>query len=129
MEEFLSRIRLDRHNVAFRAPPSSSTVRLSRLDDSCSCLLLLSRFSNDLFSLFSDVKDVKYVVNFDCPNQIEDYIHRYVPSSPIGRTALTRLGRRIGRTGRAGKTGTAITFLTPNDSSTSLPHFPSWQQC
>lgn len=41
-----------------------------------------------------DIRDVKYVINYDFPNNIEDYIHR------------------IGRTGRAGETGTAYTFLT-----------------
>ena len=41
-----------------------------------------------------DIKDVKLVVNFDMPNNIEDYIHR------------------IGRTGRAGATGIAYSFFT-----------------
>ncbi|KND03605.1 ATP-dependent RNA helicase dbp2 [Spizellomyces punctatus DAOM BR117] len=41
-----------------------------------------------------DVKDIKFVINFDFPNNIEDYIHR------------------IGRTGRAKTTGTAYTFFT-----------------
>ena len=41
-----------------------------------------------------DVKQLKMVVNFDCPNHLEDYVHR------------------AGRTGRAGNTGTAVTFIT-----------------
>jgi ATP-dependent RNA helicase DDX5/DBP2 len=41
-----------------------------------------------------DVKDVRVVVNFDMPNNIEDYVHR------------------IGRTGRAGAKGTSISFFT-----------------
>ncbi|PNT70116.1 DEAD-box ATP-dependent RNA helicase 20 isoform X1 [Brachypodium distachyon] len=41
-----------------------------------------------------DVKDVKYVINYDFPGSLEDYVHR------------------IGRTGRAGATGTAYTFFT-----------------
>ncbi|CAN1286658.1 DEAD-box ATP-dependent RNA helicase 20 [Linum perenne] len=41
-----------------------------------------------------DVKDVKYVVNYDFPGSLEDYVHR------------------IGRTGRAGAKGTAYTFFT-----------------
>lgn len=41
-----------------------------------------------------DIKDVKYVVNYDMPKTIEDYVHR------------------IGRTGRAGATGTAITYFS-----------------
>lgn len=42
-----------------------------------------------------DVKNLNLVVNFDCPNHYEDYVHR------------------VGRTGRAGNKGTAFTFLTP----------------
>jgi len=45
-----------------------------------------------------DVKEIKYVINYDFPGQIEDYIHR------------------IGRTGRAGSTGSAYSFFTPNKS-------------
>ena len=44
-----------------------------------------------------DVKDVKAVVNYDFPGNIEDYIHR------------------IGRTGRAGKLGTSHTLFTTFD--------------
>jgi len=40
-----------------------------------------------------DIKDVRYVVNYDVPKTIEDYVHR------------------IGRTGRAGAEGTAVTFF------------------
>merc|ERR1719460_3493567 len=40
-----------------------------------------------------DVKDVKCVVNYDFPGNIEDYVHR------------------IGRTGRGGATGMAISFF------------------
>merc|ERR1712061_426643 len=43
-----------------------------------------------------DVKDIKYVINYDFPGQIEDYVHR------------------VGRTGRAGATGSAYTFFTAN---------------
>lgn len=41
-----------------------------------------------------DVKDVKVVINYDMPNNAEDYVHR------------------IGRTGRAGATGTSYSFFT-----------------
>lgn len=43
-----------------------------------------------------DVKDLILVVNYDCPNHYEDYVHR------------------CGRTGRAGRSGVAATFITPN---------------
>lgn len=42
-----------------------------------------------------DVKNCICVVNYDCTNHYEDYVHR------------------CGRTGRAGKKGFAFTFLTP----------------
>lgn len=41
-----------------------------------------------------DVKDIKVVVNYDFPSNMEDYVHR------------------IGRTGRAGARGTAFSFFT-----------------
>lgn len=48
-----------------------------------------------LFSLCNqDVRNITHVLNYDYPNNSEDYIHR------------------IGRTGRAGQTGTAITLFT-----------------
>ena len=40
-----------------------------------------------------DIPNVSHVINFDQPNNYEDYVHR------------------IGRTGRAGKTGKALTFI------------------
>ncbi|XP_054707351.1 probable ATP-dependent RNA helicase DDX46 isoform X2 [Uloborus diversus] len=43
-----------------------------------------------------DVKHLILVVNYDCPNHYEDYVHR------------------CGRTGRAGNKGSAYTFLTPD---------------
>ncbi|GJD08527.1 ATP-dependent RNA helicase DBP2-A [Galdieria sulphuraria] len=43
-----------------------------------------------------DIKDVKYVINYDFPHTIEDYVHR------------------IGRTGRAGALGKSHTFFTPD---------------
>jgi len=41
-----------------------------------------------------DVKKLVLVVNYDCPNHYEDYVHR------------------VGRTGRAGNEGFAFTFIT-----------------
>ncbi|KAJ0178066.1 hypothetical protein K1T71_005889 [Dendrolimus kikuchii] len=46
-----------------------------------------------------DVEDVKFVINYDYPNNSEDYVHR------------------IGRTGRSQNTGTAYTLFTPNNSA------------
>lgn len=45
-----------------------------------------------------DVRNLKLVVNFNCPNHYEDYVHR------------------CGRTGRAGQKGKAYTFITSDQS-------------
>ncbi|VDP33577.1 unnamed protein product, partial [Heligmosomoides polygyrus] len=45
-----------------------------------------------------DVEDIMYVINYDYPNNSEDYVHR------------------IGRTGRRDKRGTAYTFFTPQNA-------------
>jgi len=52
--------------------------------------------ATDVASRGIDVKDIKYVINYDFPGSIEDYIHR------------------VGRTGRAGATGSSYTFFTSN---------------
>jgi ATP-dependent RNA helicase DDX5/DBP2 len=54
--------------------------------------------ATDVASRGLDVKDITYVINYDFPRQVEDYVHR------------------IGRTARAGATGTAITFFTRGNS-------------
>ena len=53
--------------------------------------------ATDIASRGIDVDGISHVVNFDFPDQLEDYVHR------------------IGRTGRAEATGTAITFVTGED--------------
>lgn len=50
-----------------------------------------------------DIPHVAHVVNFDLPNDIDDYVHR------------------IGRTGRAGKSGLATAFFNDNNSSMARP--------
>ncbi|KAF8821747.1 DEAD (Asp-Glu-Ala-Asp) box polypeptide 17 [Cardiosporidium cionae] len=50
--------------------------------------------ATDVASRGLDVKDIQYVINYDFPSQIEDYIHR------------------IGRTGRAGCKGHSYSFFT-----------------
>lgn len=51
--------------------------------------------ATDVMSRGIDVSDISHVVNFDLPQDIENYVHR------------------IGRTGRIGKDGVAISFVTP----------------
>ena len=49
-----------------------------------------------------DIRDITHVINYDFPNQIEDYIHR------------------IGRTGRAGDHGESISFIVQGEEDTRL---------
>ncbi|MBU0660752.1 DEAD/DEAH box helicase [Patescibacteria group bacterium] len=67
----------------------------------------LSGFTNGKFRIMVatdiaargiDVQDITVVLNFDLPDNSEDYVHR------------------IGRTGRAGRFGKAISFVTPEQS-------------
>lgn len=51
--------------------------------------------ATDIAARGIDVQNIEVVVNFDLPDNSEDYVHR------------------IGRTGRAGKKGRAISFATP----------------
>merc|ERR1719158_2282092 len=54
--------------------------------------------ATDVASRGIHVDNLKVVINYDFPNNVEDYVHR------------------IGRTGRAGQKGTAITYFTQKDS-------------
>jgi len=58
--------------------------------------------STDIAARGIDISELPYVVNFDLPNDAEDYVHR------------------IGRTGRAGASGVAINFAC-EDYAMSLP--------
>ena len=53
--------------------------------------------STDLLARGIDVQQVGYVINYDLPNEIDNYLHR------------------IGRSGRYGKKGVAINFTTRRD--------------
>ncbi|KAJ2569461.1 DEAD-box ATP-dependent RNA helicase 35 [Coemansia sp. RSA 1807] len=58
--------------------------------------------ATDIASKGLDFPEIKHVINFDLPKEIENYTHR------------------IGRTGRAGKTGVATTFINRNSSEQVL---------
>ena len=49
--------------------------------------------ATDIAAKGLDFPDIQHVINFDMPDEIENYVHR------------------IGRTGRCGKTGVATTFI------------------
>ncbi len=53
--------------------------------------------ATDVLSRGIDIKDIDIVINFDVPNDAEDYVHR------------------IGRTARAEATGLALTFINQED--------------
>jgi len=53
--------------------------------------------TTDLLARGIDVQHVSLVINYDLPNNRENYIHR------------------IGRSGRFGRKGVAINFITEND--------------
>lgn len=65
----------------------------------CARFLFETELAHCIFCFpLTDVKDISYVVNYDFPNNCEDYIHR------------------IGRTGRAGRKGTSYTYFTTDNS-------------
>lgn len=51
----------------------------------------------DVLARGIDIDNLSHVLNYDCPRDAEDYVHR------------------VGRTARASKTGEAITFVEPRD--------------
>lgn len=53
--------------------------------------------ATDIVSRGIDIDDIQMVINYDCPRDPEDYVHR------------------IGRTARAGREGRAITFVGEKD--------------
>ena len=53
--------------------------------------------ATDVLSRGIDIKDINLVINYDVPNDAEDYVHR------------------IGRTARADTTGVALTIINPDD--------------
>ncbi len=53
--------------------------------------------ATDVMSRGIDVDDISHIINYDVPNDVDDYIHR------------------IGRTARAESTGNAVTFVSRRD--------------
>ena len=55
--------------------------------------------ATDIAARGIDVKTISLVINFDLPDNSDDYVHR------------------IGRTARAGRSGKAISFVTPSEKA------------
>ena len=53
--------------------------------------------ATDIVARGIDISDISHVINYDVPENPEDYVHR------------------IGRTGRAGASGYALTFVGPDE--------------
>jgi len=53
--------------------------------------------ATDVVARGIDIRDIRVVINYDMPTNIEDYVHR------------------IGRTGRAGDTGVSLAYVTEQD--------------
>ncbi len=58
--------------------------------------------ATDVASKGLDFPNIQHVINYDLPEEIENYVHR------------------IGRTGRSGKTGIATTFINKNQGESIL---------
>ncbi len=74
----------------------SQAERLKALDD-FKAGLIKALVATDVAARGLDIADMPCVVNYDVPNNAEDYVHR------------------IGRTGRAGASGIAITLMAPDE--------------
>lgn len=61
------------------------------------CGVLLTGAFSDVASRGLDIPNVMHVINYDLPNNIDDYVHR------------------IGRTGRAGHEGLATAFISSSE--------------
>jgi ATP-dependent RNA helicase DeaD len=62
--------------------------------------------ATDVMSRGIDVSGISHIINYDLPNDLENYVHR------------------IGRTGRMGADGVAISFVTPDQGEvlTAIEH-------
>jgi ATP-dependent RNA helicase RhlE len=92
--------KLGQHGIAAAAIHSNRTQgqrqrALAQFRDGAVQVLV----ATDIAARGIDVDGISHVINFDTPNQAEDYIHR------------------IGRTGRAEATGEALTFVSSDEEA------------
>lgn len=67
--------------------------------------------STDMMGRGHDIPKVRYVINYDAPNQVEAYVHR------------------IGRTGRAGEKGISMTFISEREGRIAELLLDVLEQC
>lgn len=85
--------------------------------------------ATDVASRGIDIQDLSYVINYDFPRNIEEYVHViiiFICTSCRNYAYFTFkiklivnmipfVMQRVGRTGRAGRTGKSVSFVTRSD--------------
>jgi ATP-dependent RNA helicase RhlE len=89
---------LEERNIAATAMHADKTQpqRVKALEDFKSGKVRVL-VATDIAQRGLDLSGISHVINYDVPQQAEDYVHR------------------IGRTGRAAKEGDAFTFMAPDE--------------
>jgi ATP-dependent RNA helicase RhlB len=94
LQRFLSRRQIRSEVLAGDVPQKKRLSTLARFRDGSVPYVV----ATDVAGRGIHVDDVSHVINFDLPEDPEDYVHR------------------IGRTGRAGAEGTSISFVSEDDA-------------
>ena len=88
LESIMKRNKIDAESISGDVPQKKRVKMLKRFEEGQLSVLI----ATDVASRGLHIPDIKYVINYDLPQDAEDYVHR------------------IGRTARAGKNGNAISF-------------------
>ena len=88
LETIMKRNKIDAESISGDVPQKKRVKMLKRFEEGQLSVLI----ATDVASRGLHIPDIKYVINYDLPQDAEDYVHR------------------IGRTARAGTNGNAISF-------------------
>jgi len=88
LESIMKRNKIDAESISGDVPQKKRVKMLKRFEEGQLSVLI----ATDVASRGLHIPDIKYVINYDLPQDAEDYVHR------------------IGRTARAGTNGNAISF-------------------
>ena len=88
LESIMKRNTINAESISGDVPQNKRVKMLKRFEEGQLSVLI----ATDVASRGLHIPDIKYVINYDLPQDAEDYVHR------------------IGRTARAGKNGNAISF-------------------